>query len=109
MNKATPPKAIPTKQKGGHAYTVPGIHPGVNLAITGEGYGAVARDYCNMRATQLCALLNVISGEGHNNFMLYGDEIQDDVMWLARSLAEEIKSLIPIVADEGERSTGGAA
>ncbi len=104
MNKATP-----ANQKGAMARTVPTIHEGVNLAISQAAYGGAAQDYCEMRAAQLCALLNVISGEGHDNFAGYSDAIQDDVKWLARSLAEEIKALIPVVAEEGKRSTGVGA
>lgn len=70
---------------------------------------AGAMDYCEMRTAQLAALLHVISGEGHSSFDRYSDEVQDNVKWLARTLADEVVGMLPIVAIEAAQRNGREA
>lgn len=66
-----------------------------------------ASDYASMRAAQLAALLQITYGGGGESFRNYSDSIQDDVLWLAAGLAEELKKLIPLIdADRFEMSSG---
>lgn len=70
---------------------------GVQIVITDN-----ALNYCEIRASQLSALLLVICGDGHSNFVTQDDLTQDTIKWLASSLADEIKDLLPIVIKEAE-------
>jgi hypothetical protein len=49
-----------------------------------------AEDQIAMRAAQLSALLQIISGAGREHFNEMSGEIQGNALWLAASLAEEI-------------------
>lgn len=77
---------------------------GVNLVITGGG----AYDHCAMRAAQLSALTNILSGDGFAVFELYSDTVKDNVMWLVNSLACEVEALLPIIVKESEERQKGA-
>lgn len=72
---------------------------GVSLVIT-DGGGAY--DHCSMRAAQLSALTNFISGEGFAVFDLHSETVQDNVLWLVNDLAKEIEKLLPIVEKEAK-------
>lgn len=51
-------------------------------------------DYATMRASQLAALTNLMVCE---DFLNYSNAIQNDLCWLASSLANEMSSLMGIV------------
>lgn len=45
------------------------------------------------KMSHLRALTSLISGEGFENLQSYNDEIQNNVLWLVATLAEEIQDL----------------
>jgi hypothetical protein len=45
------------------------------------------------KMTHLRALTSLISGEGFGNLQSYNDEIQNNVLWLVSTLADEIQDL----------------
>lgn len=77
---------------------------GVTLVISGAG----AYDHCLMRAAQLSALTNILSGDGFVTFELYSDTVKDNVMWLVSSLACELEAMLPIVRKEALATRKGA-
>jgi hypothetical protein len=50
-------------------------------------------DQLSMRAAQLSALLHTLLGEGHEHFQGLNKELQNNVLWLASSLADEIDEI----------------
>lgn len=93
MRKSDKSTALPLENVLGHFES---LQPGVKIVVTENN----AYDYCSMRACQLSALLSIISGAGHDNFADYNDATQDNVKWLARTLAHEIENLLPLVRSE---------
>lgn len=65
------------------------------------------RDYTDMRAAQLSALLKLTVGEVGNEFRESSCEVQDNVMWLASTLADEMVDLLDLI--DADARTGGAA
>jgi hypothetical protein len=59
-----------------------------------------------MRAGQLFALLNITYGAGQEAFGSLNETLRDDILWLAASLAGELKHLIPLIAVD-EKQKGG--
>lgn len=69
-----------------------------------------ASNLADMRASQLSALLLLTIGEGGDHFRNCSDDIQENVLWLAQGLAEELKELLSLVREEGRQlPKGGAA
>lgn len=72
------------------------INNEVQISVRHKG----AVDYASMRAAQLNALLHLTYGAGGDEFRKWSNEIQDNVMWLASTLADEIEHLIPIIRED---------
>ncbi|MGB7192896.1 MAG: hypothetical protein WBD81_05505 [Collimonas pratensis] len=69
-----------------------------------------ASNLADMRASQLSALLLLTIGEGGDHFRNCSDDTQENVLWLAQGLAEELKELLSLVREEGRQlPKGGAA
>jgi hypothetical protein len=62
-------------------------------------FGA-AQDHANMRAGQLSSLLMLMRGDDAQGFRRLADRAQQDLMWLASQLADEVEAMLPIIADE---------
>jgi hypothetical protein len=87
----------------------------MNAALdTYEIYGAVhvqveqgsAQDYAHMRAKQLSALLHMTYGGGEEAFQTLSSELQNNYLWLASSIADELGNLLPLVAKEARAMRG---
>ena len=52
------------------------------------------RDQRDMKMCQLNALLATFSGEGFETFSNWNDDIQDNLLWLASTLAKDIDRLV---------------
>jgi len=61
-----------------------------------------ALDYANMRASQLNSLLTLCYGGGGEAFRECAEHIQDNVLWLAASLAGELSALLPLVSADAK-------
>lgn len=75
----------------------------VTVTIDQDGRAAVTHpdsvsSYASMRASQLSSLLILITGEGYENLMLHNEDIQQDILCLAASMAEEMEPLFEAVA-----------
>ena len=66
------------------------------VSVLHPGFACVL-DYVEMRSAQLCALLSVVEG---NEFRSQNDDVQQNVLWLAQTLSDEIAIAIPLVAKE---------
>lgn len=64
-----------------------------------------AYDHAAMRANQLAALMQMISGDGVEVFSNLGHATKDSLLWLAQQLAMEVADMMPIVAGQVEAST----
>jgi hypothetical protein len=53
-----------------------------------------AQDRADMRAAQLSALLSLTCGDSGAEFRNCIDSVQDNVMWLASTLADELVELL---------------
>jgi hypothetical protein len=53
-----------------------------------------AHDRLAMRTAHLSALLHIIMGEGCDHFQNLGEQLQNDALWLASSLADEIDEIV---------------
>jgi hypothetical protein len=62
-----------------------------------------ARDHADMRAGQLSSLLMLMRVDDARGFRMLGDGVQANVMWLASQLADELKGMLPIVAEEARQ------
>lgn len=63
------------------------------------------RTRLEVKAEQLSSLLCILRGEGGESFRTYSDEIQENVLWLASDLADEVRELACAV----DTANGGAA
>lgn len=59
-------------------------------------------DHASMRANQLAALMQLISGDGVEVFGNLGHTTKDSLLWLAQQLAMEVADMMPIVAGQVE-------
>ena len=60
-----------------------------------------ALDHANMRGAQLASLLALMSGDGLDRFRTLSRGKQNDLMWMAKQLADETETMFDIVvADE---------
>lgn len=57
-----------------------------------------ALDYANIRSAQLASLLLLMSGDGLERFLTLARGKQDDLMWMVKQLADEIETMVDIVA-----------
>lgn len=71
-----------------------------NLLLVGRHE---ASDLADMRASQLSALLLLTIGDAATSFRNYNDDVQENVLWLAQGLAEELKELLSLVREEGKQ------
>ena len=62
-----------------------------------------ASNLADMRASQLSALLLLTIGDAAASFRNYNDDVQENVLWLAQGLAEELKELLSLVREEGKQ------
>ncbi len=53
-------------------------------------YQTSSEDLISERVCQLKSLLTVITGEGFDSFARYNDDIQSNVLWLAKAMADDI-------------------
>jgi hypothetical protein len=74
------------------------LNNGVFLVETGA-----ARDHADMRASQLSSLLMLMRMDDARGFGMLGEAVQANVMWLASQLADELKGMLPIVAEEARQ------
>jgi hypothetical protein len=100
---------FPKKQRGS---ALPPIKPEASSTYSINGAQVSvergdARSYAEMRAAQLSALLHMTYGGGQEAFQTLNETLQDNLLWLASTLADELGHLIPLVADEA-RTKGGA-
>jgi hypothetical protein len=65
-------------------------------------FGA-GQDHAHMRAGQLSSLLLLMRLDGAQNFRNISADRQLSLMWLASQLADELKAMLPIIADEVRR------
>ncbi len=75
---------------------------GVDIVLTKENG---ARDYAEMRAAQLAALttfISITSGQSGNALEDFSTTIQNNVLWLVSTMAQEVSELIPIVVEEAQ-------
>lgn len=75
---------------------------GVVIAVTDEG-GAL--DYTMMKAAQLAALtafVSISSGQSEEGLSSFSQTIQNNVLWLVSTMAQEVCDLLPIVSKEAE-------
>ena len=65
-----------------------------------------ALDYANIRSAQLASLLLLMSGDGLDRFLTLARGKQDDLMWMVKQLADEIETMVDIVAfdERGDRA-----
>ena len=52
-----------------------------------------AEDRLRMRAVQLSSLMTIITGNGRESFVSWNGTIQENVLWLASDMADEIDVL----------------
>lgn len=72
---------------------------GIQLVKRGE-----ALDHANMRSSQLSGLLQLIGGVDDPHFGRLQRAQQDNLLWLARQLANEAEEMLEIIAtDIGSR------
>lgn len=57
-------------------------------------------DHANMRVDQLTAFLLLISGEGHFNFAALQDNDQNSLLWMAHTMAQEVRELLPLMVEK---------
>ncbi|KJJ95047.1 hypothetical protein UB44_23305 [Burkholderiaceae bacterium 26] len=55
------------------------------------------------RSSQLVALLATLRGVGYQSFKVYSEEIQENTLWLAGDLAEQIHDGL-LLSSEGGKS-----
>jgi hypothetical protein len=65
--------------------------------LVGDGS---AVDHADMRAGQLSSLLLLMRLDEARNFRNISEDRQLSLMWLASQLADELKAMLPIVAEE---------
>jgi hypothetical protein len=63
----------------------------------------VAQDHANMRAGQLFSLLMLMRVDDAQGFGCLADRAQQDLMWLASQLANELQAMLPIIAEEARK------
>jgi hypothetical protein len=69
------------------------------LAPGSPGLQIDRHDRLAMRTAHLSALLHTIMGEGYEHFQNLGDQLQNNVLWLASSLADEIDDIVKSCVD----------
>jgi hypothetical protein len=73
---------------------------GVDIVLTEE---SGARHYAEMRAAQLAALtafISITSGQSGNALEDFSTSVQNNVLWLVSTMAQEVSELIPLVTME---------
>lgn len=60
-------------------------------------------DELNKRSAQLAALLSTLRGDGYQSFKGYSEEVQENTLWLAGDLAEQIRDGL-LLSSEGGKS-----
>lgn len=83
----------PTRQEKNIACTMTAPY-GTLLIAKG---GAV--DHLNMRVDQLAAFLRLISGQGQQDFADLDNNDQNSLLWLAASMAQECRDLLPLMVE----------
>lgn len=63
--------------------------------------------YLDTRTAQLVSLLQLIHGFGGDTFRESNADLQDNILWIASGLAEEVKGVVGLIAADARR--GGAA
>jgi len=70
---------------------------GVFLVDSGPG---AAQDHADMRANQLSSLLLLMRLDDARTFRNISNDRQLSLMWLASQLADELRDMLPIIAEE---------